>query len=148
MGFLDSLKSLGSNLLNEADTILSRFSDKSTFVRVVQASYLVALADGNVSDEEKVALGRVIARKLPKFKASEVSKEIEACAEICALSIAAGKVDLMENILKNSSHDNAKIIMLGMLAVANADQEFAPSEQSVAKDICSKLGLSPRDYGL
>jgi len=132
----------------DAEKALSRVSDKPTFLRTVKASYLVALADGNVSDEEKVTLGRVIARKLPTFKAGEVAKAIDDCAEECALSIVAGRVALMEDISKAAGTDGAKVIMLGVLAVANADGEFAPSEQAVATDICRKLGLSTREYGL
>lgn len=148
MGFLDSLKTIAGNFMADAEKALSRMSDKSTFERVVQASFLVALADGNVSDDEKVTLGKVIARKLPSFKAQEVAKLIEACADECALSPIAGKIALMENIQKASGTEGARIIMLGVLAVANADNEFAPSEQAIAREICVNVGLSPREYGL
>lgn len=148
MGFLSSLSGIAKNVMADAEKALSRMSDKGTFERCVQASFLVALADGNVSDEEKVTLGRVIARKLPSFKASEVAKAIEGCAEECSLSMVAGKVALMENISKAAGTDGAKVIMLGVLAVANADNEFAPSEQAIAREICRKLGLSTSEYGL
>lgn len=149
MGFLDSLKTLGTNFLANAETALSRVSDKGTFERVVQASYLIAAADGNVDDNEKITLGKVIQRKLPNFKPQEVAKLIEACADECALSLVAGKLSLLDNIQKASSNpEGAKIIMLGVLAVANADGEFSPPEQTMARDICIKIGLSPRDYGL
>jgi tellurite resistance protein TerB len=148
MGFLDSLKGIASNFMADAEKALSRMSDKATFIRTVQASYLVAAADGNVSDEEKVVLGRVIAKKLPSFKSSEVAKAIDDCAEEMSLSAVAGKVALMESIEKAAGTDGAKVIMLGMLAVANADNEFQPSEQQVARAICVKLGLRPQEYAL
>jgi tellurite resistance protein len=148
MGFFDSLKTLAGNVMADAEKALSRMTDKGTFNRVVQASYLVALADGNVSEDEKITLGRVIARKLPSFKASEVAKAIEACAEECALSPVAGKIALMSSIEQAAGTEGARTIMLGVLAVANADNEFAPSEQAIAREICSKLGLSAREYGL
>lgn len=148
MGWFDSIKNIGTDFMAKAEQALSRFSDKATFERVVQASYLVAIADGNCSDEEKVVLGRVIARKLPSFKPSEVAKAIDACAEECALSLVAGRVALMDNITKNNNPEHAKIIMLGMLAVANADNEFQPSEMDVAREICRKLGLRPSEYAL
>jgi tellurite resistance protein TerB len=148
VGFLSSLKSIGGSIMADAEKALSRMSDRATFERTVQASYLVAMADGSVSDEEKVVLGRVIARKLPSFKASEVGKAIDACAEECALSKVAGKLALMESVEKAAGTDNAKVIMLGVLAVADADGEFQPSEQAVARDICRKLGLRAADYGL
>jgi tellurite resistance protein TerB len=148
MSFFDALKGIAGNMMADAEKHLSRMSDKPTFLRVVQASYLVALADGNVSDQEKVTLGKVITRKLPSFKASEVAKAIEDCAEECALSPVAGKIALMESISKASGTEGAKTVMLGVLAVANADGEFAPSEQAIAREICRALSLSTSSYGL
>jgi tellurite resistance protein len=148
MGFLSSLKTLGGNFMADAEKLLTRVSDKPTFLRTVQACYLIALADGNVTDDEKVTLGKVIKRKLPSFSQGEVAKAIEDCADECALSLVAGKVALMENISKASGTEGAKIIMLGVLAVANADGEFSSSEEQQARLICRAVGLSTQEYGL
>ena len=148
MGFFDSLATLGKNFLADAEKALGKVSSRSTLARVVQASYLIALADGHVDDSEKLTLGKVIQRKLPYFSNSDVAKEIAAAEDLCALSLIAGKVEILENIQKAAGTDDAKIIMLGILAVANADSEFSPSEMQVARDICIKLGLSTREYGL
>jgi tellurite resistance protein TerB len=148
MSIFSSLRDAAKGLIAEADKHLSRVTSKGTFERVVQACYLVAAADGNVSDEEKVITGKVIARKLPNFKAGEVAKALDAAADEMALSAVAGKLTLMENISKAANTDDAKIIMLGVLAVANADNEFSASEQTVAREIIRNLGLRASDYGL
>lgn len=148
MGFFDALKGAVSSIAADAERALNRSFGKATFERVVQAGYLIAAADGNVDDSEKVTLGKVIQRKLPQFKPSDVAKAIEAAADECALSAVAGKMALKENISKAAGTDDAKTIMLCVLAVADADGEFADSEKKVAREICQSLGLRAADYGL
>lgn len=148
MSFIDNLKALGKSLVGDMDKALSRVTSKATMERVCQAAFLVAMADGDFSDEEKQMLQKVVQRKLPHFKNVEIANAIDAAADEVSFSKVAGKRSLMQSIEKAAGTDQAEIIMMAVLAVANADNEFSPVEQVVAREICAKLRLSPREYEL
>ncbi len=148
MGLFGSIMKAGGSLLASAESALAKITTADTLNRVCQAAFLIANADDNFEDSEKQMLQKVVARKLPHFKNAEIANAIDAAVDECAFSKVAGKLNLMENIAQARGTDDAKLIMLAVLAVANADGDFSKVEMDIAREICSKLGLRTSEYGL
>lgn len=148
MGFLATLVGAAKSAAADMENALGRMTDAAAFKAVVNASYLMARADGTVTDDEKVKLSKVIQLKLPKFTTKDVVAQLNNAEAELDLSVTAGTMNLLDEIGKQAGKDSAKLIMLAILAVAEADGEFDGQEKVLAKQICGRLGLNARDYGL
>ncbi len=148
MNFMSNLRGLGKSLFDDVEKTLGRVTSQGAFIRVVQASYLIARADGTVADAEKAALQKVLAKKFPHFKAADIIKAIADTDEEFAFTVEGGIGVVMANIAKAANTDEAPVIMVAVLAVANADGEFDEAEKLVARKIADRLGLTAGDYGL
>lgn len=148
MGFLGTLMGAAKNAVADMENSLGRMTDASAFKAICIASYLMARADGHIDDEEKVKLSKVIQLKLPKFTAKDIVKVFADAEAELDLSVAVGTMNLLDVIGKQAGKDSAKLIMLAILAVAEADGEVAEEEKVLAKQIAGRLGLNARDYNL
>jgi tellurite resistance protein TerB len=148
MPFMDQLRGLAATIFSDAERAFGRVTSGPVFERVVQAAFLIARADGSIDDSEKAALQGVIASKLPHFKAPDIMAAIAKAEGELAFSEVGGIQSLLANIAKSAGTDSAPLIMVVVLAVANADGDFAESEKVVARQIATRLGLNPSDYGL
>lgn len=148
MGFMDNLRGLGRSLFDDVEKTLGRVTSHASFTRVVQAAYLIAMADGSISNEEKGVLQKVLARKFPHFKTVDIVKAIDEAAGELAFTVEGGTQVLLTSIAKAAGTDEAPLIMVAVLAVANADGDFDDKERAVAKTIAGRLGLTPQDYAL
>lgn len=148
MGFFDQLKGAGRALFDDLDKTFGKVTTVHAFTRVCQAAYLIARADGTIDNSEKATLQKVIAKKFPHFKGADIAKAIADADDELSFTVDGGVQMLLGNIAKSAGTDEAAVIMVAVLAVANADGNFDDSEKAMAKQIASRLGLTPSDYGL
>lgn len=148
MGFFDRLADAGKALLADAERMAGRITGGATFQRVCNAAFLIARADGSFDGSEKAMLQKVIAAKLPHFKAADIVAAIDRAEGELAFSIEGGVQMLLAEIGKAKGTDEAPLIMLVALAIAGADGNFDDSEKAVARELCDVLGLDRARYHL
>jgi len=148
MGFFDQLAGMGKQLFADAEREFGRITGRETFNRVCQAAFLIARADGSFDPSEKAMLQKVIASKLPHFKAADILKAIDDAAAELEFTVEGGVQMLLANIGKARGTDDAALIMLVALAIGAADGNFDDDEKKVAGQIADTLGVDRGKYGL
>jgi tellurite resistance protein TerB len=148
MGFFDKLASAFKEGFADLEREFARVTSRPTFERVCQAAFLIARADGSFDPFEKAMLQKVIAAKLPHFKAAEIADAIVSAEAELAFTVEGGIAMLLANITKARGTDDAPLIMLVAVAIGAADGEFDDTEKGVARQIAAALGLDPAVYNL
>lgn len=143
----NKLKNMASDLFDAGESIITRAMDKSTFTRVVYASYLIADADGNFDANERAALAKFINKEMPQFDITDVIKTISECEKKVAFDKDLGTMELLDEISK-ADGDDAKLIMRVCCFIGKADGSFDQDEKLMARSIATKLKLPLSDYGL
>ena len=136
-----------SNLSKDAETLFGRVKDKATFERVVLASYLIATADGVISNEEKNALTKMVQRKFPRFKIADITATIKHADDVISFDETTGKLEILNEIGK-AKGDSADLIARTALLVASSDGNVDQHEKDAILTILERLGLTPSLYGL
>jgi len=144
---LNKLKSMAADFLADGEKALSRVTDKNAFKRAVYAGYLVADADGDFDKDEKKALSRFIADKMPHFSISDIISVIEDCESKVSFDSDLGKAEILDFIGK-ASGDEAESILRLVCFIGKSDGDFDADERMVGRDIAVRLGLSPSRYGI
>lgn len=148
MGFLDRFAAAIRGAADDLDREFARVTERGTFQRVCQAAFLIARADGSFDPTEKTVLQKVIAAKLPHFRAADIATAIEQAEEELAFTVEGGIGMLLTNIGRAKGADAAPLIMLVAVAIGAADGTFDEDEKRVARQICVALGLDPASYQL
>ncbi len=142
------MKDLGNffeQLTNESQTLFNRVKDKATLRRVVYASFLMGMADGDFSKEEKKKLTAYITTKLPHFKVADIVEFVEQAEAILEFDTQAGKFELLEDVGK-ATGESANLIARTAFLIANQDGDFDEAERKVFEQILTRLGLDPNAY--
>lgn len=129
---------------------VSKFSGKTDFLQAVcAAAALIAIADGDIEDEE-VAKTLELVTTHPDLSAAFDARQIEQVMNQMLQRAKAGitgKVGLYKEIDDVASDaDMAETVFLTALDVANSDGQIEPQEQAVIDKIAAKLRLDPKKY--
>ncbi len=143
----DKLKKMMEEVAEEGEKLFSRVKDKSLFRRVVSASFLIAIADGDFDSDEKAALAKVIAKELPQFKIDDILEILSDCESKFAFDKTMGVMEITQDI-SAASGDDAELIMRISCFIGAADGDFDADEKQVAKTLANSMGIDPARYGL
>lgn len=130
---------------------LSKFKNRSFMEAIVAGCAMVAAADGDISaDEKKKMLGFIDrADELKHFAKSDVISAFQKCVDGFAFDLAMGKDEALKAIRKIAGNpDQARLLVRVVCAIGAADGDFDATEQAVAREIISVLGLNAADFDL
>lgn len=145
--FLDNLKTKASELKTEA----LKFKNKDFMTAAVSGSVLIAMADGNISSDEKQKMMRFIENYEPLsvFSSKDLIETFQNIVTQIEFDKDLGETKAYESLRKMKSNDSAaRLIMRLVIAIAGADGVFDDDEKRVARKIAMELGLSPADFEL
>ena len=144
---LSEFKKLLESVADEGEKLFSRVKDKALFRRVVSASFLIAMADGDFDSDEKSALAKIIVKELSQFKIDDILSILSDCEEKVAFDKTLGAMEILDDIA-NASGEDAELIMRIACFIGAADGDFDADEKRVAVDMAKRMGIDPSRYGL
>jgi tellurite resistance protein TerB len=145
--FVSNLKQKAAELKNEA----MKFKNKDFLNAAISGSVLIAMADGQVSSEEKQKMMRFIENyeALSVFSGSELIEAFQNAMSQIEFDKDLGEAKAYDAIRKMKGKDDAaRLIVRLIIAIAAADGNFDTSEQQVARKIVMELALNPVDFEL
>jgi tellurite resistance protein TerB len=138
------------NLKEKLSGGAKRMSGRTDLLEAVCASAaLVAAADGDIDDKEVAATVKAV-KANEVLNSSFAPREIEACIDRMLDRAGGGRVGKLglygeiEDI--QSSHEDAEIVLLTAMDIADADGSVSPEEKAVLEKIADNLGLKVSDY--
>lgn len=145
--FLNDLKTKASELKTEA----LKFKNKEFLDAAMAGSALIAMADGQISSEEKQKMIKFIENHdaLSIFTTSDVIKAFQDFVSQIEFDKDIGEAKAFLALGKMKSNSEAGRLLVRMIiAIASSDGNFDTQEQSVAVKIAKELGLNPAEFGL
>ena len=144
---LNKFKEMLEDIAKEGETMFARFADKNDFERVVFASYLIAIADGNFDSDEKTALARLIEKDFKQFKLTDIIEVLDDAKSKTDFDVTMGTSELLGEIGK-AKGDTAGLIVRTAAFIGASDGDFDADEKAMTVRIANALKLNPADYGL
>lgn len=138
------------NLREKLSGGANRLQGRTDLLEAVCASAaLVAVADGEIEDEEIEATTKAVSAN-EVLTVSFDARTIEACIQRMLERAQGGRVGQM-GLYKEitdvaSNTEDAELVMLTAIDIAEADGEIEPEERVVMDKIGSKLGLKVDNY--
>ena len=149
MGFFDKLRQSASDAKAALTTKVSQFKNSTFRDSVMGICALVASADGNVSDDEKAAIGSLITSldALKVFPPADLIAKFNEYVDTVNKDKTFGPISINGVIGKIKGKGEQPDVALQIaLAIANADGTFDDSEKKRVRDICRTLGLDAASY--
>ncbi len=147
MGFLDWAKQKGASLTGE----VKKVANKDFMEAVAAGCALVASADGNISSEEKQKMiGFInINDTLKIFKLSDVIDRFNHYASHFDFDYNVGKIEAMKQIdkMKNKPTE-ARLLIAVCCSVGSSDGNFDKSEVAIVKEMCQRLSVDHKEFGI
>ncbi|MEH6444924.1 MAG: TerB family tellurite resistance protein [Oceanospirillaceae bacterium] len=145
--FISSVKQKSNELKGE----VLKFKNKKFLNAATAGTALIALADGDVSSEEKKKMLKIIESNdaLSVFKTTDVITSFNDFLGNFEFDQDVGESKAFEalNLLKGDEVA-CRTVMRLILSIAAADGVFDDNEKAVAVKIARELGLSPADFEL
>ncbi|MEM5529145.1 TerB family tellurite resistance protein [Gammaproteobacteria bacterium AS21] len=145
--FISSVKQKSNELKGE----VLKFKNKKFLNAATAGTALIALADGDVSSEEKKKMLKIIESNdaLSVFKTADVISSFNDFLSNFEFDQDVGESKAYEalNLLKGDDVASRTVMRL-ILSIAAADGVFDDNEKAVAVKIARELGLSPSDFEL
>jgi tellurite resistance protein TerB len=145
--FLSELKSKASELKTQA----LKFKNKDFLEAAMAGSALIAMADGQISSEEKQKMIKFIENHdaLSIFTTSDVIKAFQDFVGQIEFDKDIGEAKAYLAIGKMKNNEEAGRLLVRMIiAIASSDGNFDSHEQIVAGKITKELALNPTEFGL
>jgi tellurite resistance protein TerB len=145
--FLSGLKTKAGELKTEA----LKFKNKDFLNAAMAGSALIAMADGNVSSDEKQKMIKFIESNdaLSIFPTSEVIKAFGDHVSQLEFDKDIGEAKAYQALGKMKSNAEAGRLLVRMIiAIASADGKFDDAEKRVAAKIAKELGINPAEFEL
>ncbi len=145
--FLTRLKTKAGELKTEA----LKFKNKDFMNAAMAGSALIAMADGNISAEEKQKMVKFIETHdaLSIFTTNDVIKSFQDYVGQLEFDKDIGEAKAYQALGKMKSNAEASRLLVRMvIAIASADGNFDVSEKAVAIKICKELGIPPAEFEL
>jgi tellurite resistance protein TerB len=114
-------------------------------------SALIAMADGQISAEEKQKMIKFIEHHdaLSVFTTTDVIKAFQDFVGQIEFDKDVGEAKAYGALGKMKSNEDAGRLLVRMIiAIASSDGNFDLQEQRVASKIATELGLAPSEFGL
>ncbi len=149
-----SLSSLMSSLkdkANELKTEALKFKNKNFLNAAMAGSALLALADGEISPDEKKKMLKFIGNYEPLsvFKATEIITAFGDFVTQLEFDHDLGEASAFETLGKMKNNEQAaRLIMRLVIAIGAADGDFDDYEKTMARRIASELGLNATEFEL
>ncbi len=145
--FISSVKQKSNELKGE----VLKFKNKKFLNAATAGTALIALADGDVSSDEKKKMLKIIESNdaLSVFKTADVITSFNDFLSNFEFDQDVGESKAFEalNLLKGDEVA-CRTVMRLILSIAAADGVFDDDEKAVAVKIARELGLSPADFEL
>jgi tellurite resistance protein TerB len=160
MSFLNKLKAVGGQVASQLKSTTSelslrlseevkKYKNKEFLVALVTATALVALADNNISQEERTTLANYlrVSEELSVFDGQEVVEEFNKAVALFDFDRSMGEVEALKRIAKiKKNPDAARTLVRVCISLANSDGNFDTAEKVVVTKIVKELGLDPSDF--
>jgi len=150
MAFENFLQQLKTKI-NELKTEALKFKNKDFLNAAMAGSALIAMADGEISSEEKQKMVKFIEshEALSIFTTADVIKAFGDFVAQIEFDQDIGHAKAYEALGKMKSNESAaRLLMRMIIAVAAADGVFDESEKKVAHRIAKELRLDPAEFEL
>ncbi len=145
--FISSVKQKSNELKDE----VLKFKNKKFLNAATAGTALIALADGDVSSEEKKKMLKIIESNdaLSVFKTADVIKSFNEFLGNFEFDQDVGESKAFEalNLLKGDDVA-CRTVMRLILSIAAADGVFDDNEKAVAVKVACELGLNAADFEL
>lgn len=149
-----SLQDLMSNLKNKANELKTealKFKNKGFLQAAMAGSALLALADGEISPEEKRKMIKFIENYEPLsvFKTTDIISTFGDFVTQLEFDNDLGEAKAFEAIEKMKNNNQAsRLIMRLVIAIGAADGDFDEHEKTMARRIAVELGLNAAEFEL
>jgi tellurite resistance protein TerB len=149
-----SLSDLMNNLKEKANELKSealKFKNKNFLNAAMSGSALLALADGEITPDEKKKMLKFIGNYEPLtvFKAPEIITAFNDFVTQLEFDHDLGEATAFEALGKMKGNDQAaRLIMRLVIAIGAADGDFDDYEKKMARRIATELGLNAADFEL
>jgi tellurite resistance protein TerB len=112
---------------------------------------LVAAADGSIDPAERQRVAGLIAANdvLTNFPADDLQRRFNDYLVKLQQDFAFGKVSVLQEIgkVKKKPNEARAVIQIGII-IGGADGNFDKTEQSVVREACFAVGISPDEFDL
>lgn len=148
---LSRFKSAVNKATDYVSDSVKRFKNRDLMQATVAVCARVALADGEISSEEKQKMIGFLQQspELNAFGTKEVVAFFESLVSTYSFDVQIGKGETMKHIL--AIKGNPEIAQLAVrvgIAVANSDGNFDDDEKREVREIIAALGLVATDFDL
>ncbi|WP_069173940.1 tellurite resistance TerB family protein [Streptomyces griseus] len=112
---------------------------------------LVAAADGQVDPAERQHVESLIVSNdvLRNFPPEQLRQRFDKHVDALTRDFPQGKAEAMQDIAKTlKKPTEARAVIQTGIVIAGADGDFSPAEQSVLREVCVALNLSPGEFQL
>lgn len=147
MGFFGNL--IGKKLADGKQE-LKKIENRDMMEAIVGGCLLVAAADGEISDDELLALdSQISANESLSHFGAEIGKVMNRFEAQLKTGFRIGKMKILREIGDiKSNPEEAEEVFVNMLTIAESDGEIDAGELAVLKEVGGKLGIRLADYGL
>ena len=145
--FLNQLKTKA----NELKTGALKFKNKDFLNAAMAGSALIAMADGNISSEEKQKMIKFIESNdaLSIFTTSDVIKAFQDFVGQLEFDKDIGEAKAYQALGKMKSNSEASRLLVRMIiAIASSDGVFDGDEKKIAVKIAKELAIDPSEFEL
>ena len=112
---------------------------------------LVAAADGTIDPAERQRVAQLIATNevLQNFDAMDLQRRFDENLNKLTTDFAFGKVSVLQEIAKAKKKpaEARAVIQIGII-IGGADGDFDKTEQSIVREACFALAISPEEFDL
>ena len=149
-----SLKNLMAELKGKANELKAealKFKNKDFLHAAMAGSALLALADGEVTPDEKRKMVKFIENYEPLsvFKTTEIINSFNDFVSQLEFDNELGEAKALQAIGKMKKNDEAaRLILRLVIAIGAADGDFDDYEKAMARKIALELSLEPADFDL
>lgn len=150
MGLQDLMANLKEKA-NELKTEALKFKNKNFLQAAMAGSALLALADGEISSEEKRKMITFIENYEPLsvFKTTDIISAFGDYVSQLEFDNDLGEAKAFEAIGKMKDNNQAsRLIMRLVIAIGAADGDFDNDEKAMARRIAVELGLNVAEFEL
>ena len=150
MGLQDLMANLKEKA-NELKTEALKFKNKNFLQAAMAGSALLALADGEISPEEKRKMVKFIENYEPLsvFKTTDIISAFGDYVSQLEFDNDLGEAKAFEAIGKMKDNNQAsRLIMRLVIAIGAADGDFDDDEKTMARRIAVEMGLNVAEFEL
>jgi tellurite resistance protein TerB len=133
-----------------AKKAVKKLENRDLMQAIVGGCLLVAAADGDISKNEAAQIDlQIRANKNLDHFGSEITETVNRFTEQLQAGFRLGRMNIMREIgdIANNPAD-AEEVLVNMLTVAEGDGDISDAEMKVLTEICQKLNLRLKDFGL